>query len=281
MAIIENRYKNNSQIILRLFLAIPEFLRRFSAVILFLISLQLLFTTQLHSKMNAFFLESSIHPIDYSLRFYKSITNEILDFTRSIREWRDVKEQNILLRLELERLKNIETDFSVLQNENESLKNSLKMTSEIKSENIPARVMSISTGVYGMNAILEAGSNSGVKENSVVIRDSIILGRIIEVSDNYSKMRLITDPFSRIPVVSSESKIHAILEGNGDENPSLIFIGEPQKMHLDEILLSSGDGMYFPQGFKIARITNIKGDAIYTSPIIDLTTLDFVNIIKN
>lgn len=281
MAILENRYKARSQILSRSLLAIPEFVSRFLAVILFLLSLQILyFNHNNRSNISAMALESASYPIDFSLRIYDSITSPINDLKDFLHDLHDLRRQNIELKIELQKLQGIASYAEYLLRENQHLHEALKITADIKHINVPARVLSISTGPYGMYAILAVGSDSGIEHGQIVINGFSIVGRIVEVSKSHSKMALISDFSSRIPVFGSESGVKAILAGFNDNNPSLLYVLDGAEVKRGEVLISSGDGKNFPQGYKVARVKNISGAIISTIPEVSLSTLRYVNVLK-
>lgn len=281
MAILENRYKAQSQIVARSILAVPEFVRRFLSVILFLLSLQILyFSHNYKSNISAIALENASYPIDFGLRIYDSITKPINNFTNFIYDFRDLRRQNLELKIELKKLQDISSYAEVMRVENNHLQKALNITSEIKQINIPARVLSIATSAYGMYAIIDSGSDSGIENGQTVINGFSIVGRIIEVSKSHAKMALISDFSSRIPVFGNESGVKAILAGSNDNNPSLLYVLDGAEVKYGELLISSGDGKNFPQGYKVARVKSISGSIITTTPEVSLSTLRYVNVLK-
>lgn len=281
MAILENRYKAQSQILSRSILAIPEFVRRFLAAILFLLSLQILyFSHNNRSNISSIAIENASYPIDVGLRIYDSITEPINNIKDFLRDFHDLRRHNIELRIELKRLQELASYAEYLNIENQHLQNALKIASDIKQINIPARVLSISTGPYGMYAILASGSDSGIENGQIVINGFSIVGRIVEVSKSYSKMALISDFSSRIPVFGSESGVKAILAGTNDNNPSLLYVLDGEKVKQGELLISSGDGKNFPHGYRVARVKSISDAIIATTPEVSLSILRYVGVLK-
>lgn len=280
MAILQNRYKAKSQILLRSILAVPEFLRRFSAAILFILSLQILYFSNTSSKISSVALEYSSYPIDFVLRIYDSATTSVGSIATFVRDFKDLRRENIELKLQLKKLQEVASYMQYLDSENKSLQKALKVSSGIKLLHIPARVLSLSTGPYGMSAIINSGIDSGVEEGQIVISDSAIVGKITGVSKSHSRMSLITDFSSRIPVFGSESGVRAILSGSNDNHPNLLYVLDDSKVKKGEVLISSGDGQSFPPGYKVARVLSVSNNLITTTPEVSLSTLRYVNILK-
>lgn len=280
MAILENRYKAKSQILLRSILAVPEFVRRFLAAILFILSLQILYFGNGSSNISSAALEYSSYPIDFVLRIYDYAASSITSITTSLRDFKDLRRENIELKLKVKKLEEVASYVGYLDSENKSLQKALKVSSGIKFLHIPARVLSVSTGPYGMSAIVNSGIDSGVAEGQIVISDSAIVGKITEVSKSHSRMALITDFSSRIPVFGSESGVRAIVAGSNDNYPNLLYVLDDAKVKSGEILISSGDGQNFPSGYKVAKVLSVSKNLITTMPDVSLSTLRYVNILK-
>lgn len=279
MALIENRYRDNGQTFTKIIFMVPNLFRRFSAAIFFLLSLQLIYASS-NTQLHLYALEYSSYPIDNVMNLHRSITNQISNIASSISDLSGIRKENIALRLEVDRLKAIEAHAAMLSSENQRLQKALGLKSANKYNTISARLLSIATGPYTRSAIIDGGSNQGVEIDQVVIHNSAVLGRIVEVTSNYSKMRLITDFTSRIPVVSEHSRLKGVVAGGNNNNPELKYIADKDSLELGESLVTSGDGEFFPTGLKVAKITKITDGNIFTAPAIDPSKIDFIEIIK-
>jgi rod shape-determining protein MreC len=279
MALIENRYRDNGQILNKLMFVVPNLFRRFSAVIFFLLSLQLIYASS-NTQLHLYALEYSSHPIDHVLNLHRLITDQISNMASSISDLSGIRKENITLRLELNRLRAIEAHAAALSSENKRLQEALGLKSTHKSQTIAARLLSVSNGPYTRSAIIDGGSNQGIEIGQVVIHNYAVMGRIVEVTPNYSKMRLITDFTSRIPVVSEHSRLKGVLAGGNNNYPELKYIVDKDALELGEILVTSGDGEFFPDGLKVAKITKISDGNILTVPAVDPSKIDLIEIIK-
>lgn len=116
----------------------------------------------------------------------------------------------------------------------------------------------------GPNAVLETimvdlGSRHGAQVLDPVITTKGVVGRIAKTGLNFSTVLLITDPMSKIPVVTTMNRAPAILQGQGPGAPLEVkFISHNMEISPGEILLTSGQGGVFPKGIPIARITKVK-----------------------
>ena len=109
----------------------------------------------------------------------------------------------------------------------------------------------------------------GYAVNNAVISEKGVLGRIISLGLYQAEVLLVEDPRSLIPVTSSSSRLHAILQGSGlGRLGNLKNIKKTANFEIGEKLYSSGLGGIFPTGYPIAKIESI----------IDSPDSEFLNI---
>lgn len=98
----------------------------------------------------------------------------------------------------------------------------------------------------------------GYAVNNAVISEKGVLGRIISLGHYQAEVLLVEDPRSLIPVTSSSSRLHAILQGSGlGRLGNLKNIKKTANFEVGEKLYSSGLGGIFPSGYPIAKIESI------------------------
>lgn len=130
---------------------------------------------------------------------------------------------------------------------------------------------------------VDAGSNAGISLNMIAIYKNNIIGRVIHADPFYSKIALITDKRCKIAVSCLQAKTVGVYEGNNSFTASLEFVPHYEKLILDDLLISTGQGLVYPQGFAVGKIKSleIQGVAykVVVEPLIDLQQLEFVYLI--
>lgn len=130
---------------------------------------------------------------------------------------------------------------------------------------------------------VDAGSNQGINLNMIAMYKNNIVGRVIYVDPLYSKIALVTDKRCKIAVTCSQTKTVGIYQGNNSFEPSLEFVPHYETLALDDILMSSGQGLVYPQGFAVGAIKSFEVcDVAYkvvVQPLIDLHALEFIYLI--
>ena len=101
--------------------------------------------------------------------------------------------------------------------------------------------------------------NSLLLVNQPVLSKEGIIGKVISVGLRSVEVMLSQDPQSLIPVISAESRLHAILKGHGLERKGqLINVKKTATFKKGEELYSSGLGKVFPPNYLVGRVIHIE-----------------------
>ena len=151
----------------------------------------------------------------------------------------------------------------------------------LDSENlITTRVISNSAGSYVKTLTINVGSNDGVKLGNPVINDWGMIGRIVELGRNSSRVLLTVDINSQIPVYFENSLHRAILVGKNSDLLELKFLKKRVLLLDGDRLLTSGEGGVLPRGIPVgiySSAINTKSDKLFVVPA---KNWDKLNILK-
>lgn len=132
---------------------------------------------------------------------------------------------------------------------------------------------------------VDAGSNKGISCNMIAIYKNTIVGRVIHVDPLYSKIALITDKRCKITASCAHTKSVGIYEGNNNFEPLFEFVPHYDALELDDLLISTGQGLVYPQGFAIGTIKSFYvQDVVYkvvVQPLVDLYKIDYVYLVAS
>lgn len=130
---------------------------------------------------------------------------------------------------------------------------------------------------------VDAGANQGINVNMIAMYKNNIVGRVIYVDPLYSKVALITDKRCKVAVSCANTKTVGVYEGNNSIEPTLEFVPHYEKLQVDDLLISTGQGLVYPQGFAIGSIKSFEvQDVAYkvvVQPLVDLQAIEFVYLI--
>ncbi len=107
-----------------------------------------------------------------------------------------------------------------------------------------------------------------------------VVGRLEKVGRYVSRVLLLNDINSRIPVMTSTSEQKAILAGDGSFLPTLVYVGDIRKVQRGENVVTSGLGGIFPPGLPVGRVDEITNGKISVRPYVPFQNLDWVHILR-
>lgn len=191
-----------------------------------------------------------------------------------------VNEENKRLMEENNALKKWQDLAYRLRAENQSLKQQLHIVKEPTSLMLTARVITYPSGLLTKNILVKAGRRDGVKKDQPVVAKNAVLGRIVEVGETTSRVLLIMDLNSRIPVTLESSRVQAILTGTNSDLPKLTHFENDDTTKLEGRVLTSGKGGIFPPGLLLGKIVTHDHGHYVVSPI-SLNRLEYVHILTN
>ncbi len=140
------------------------------------------------------------------------------------------------------------------------------------------RVIATSSGAFVHSALLEAGREHGVRVGQPVINASGLLGRIVEAGSRTSRLLLLTDVNSRIPVLAGSHQVRAILAGDNGAEPRLTMLPQGAELDHGEEILTSGIGGMFPRGLRVGHVSLMPSGPRATLNA-DLGDLEYVSIL--
>lgn len=188
----------------------------------------------------------------------KAPFNLLLDFIISVKDLtityisnKDLRKENIALRkLYLETLEK--------EAENTNLKQMLNFKDEIKLQYdfITSKVYLSPRNDMENTLTLNVGTKNGVKEGYIAIGDNkSVIGRIINVRENYCDVLLLTDINSKIPVHTLNTNEKLILSGSNDDYLNIDFFNSKNPNLVEgDLVYTSGDSNILPDGLYIGKI---------------------------
>ena len=160
--------------------------------------------------------------------------------------------ENRRLRAQVAELQPWRDQAIALKNVNARYEVMLGLRTEPPVAMVTARSISDARGPFVNARLLDAGATKGVKVGNPVINEHGLVGRIGGVSGGVSRMLLVTDVASRIPVLIDRSDARAVLTGDGSGNPRLEYnVQGPGAIQAGDRVLTSGDGGGLPRGVPI------------------------------
>ena len=187
-------------------------------------------------------------------------------------------QENEKLKTEIAELKKLKLNNSYLRAQNKQLNEIVELDKEMAYRTVSAKIMLDKNSPYLNSVIINKGINSDIKLGMPVLSKGHLVGRIVEVNFVSSRILLLNDLNSKIPVVVSPNGDQGILSGVGEANPILDYLPENFNSSGESLVYTSGkDGILVP-GISIGRAFNEDG-RIIVKLFTDPSQIFLVNIV--
>ncbi len=145
-----------------------------------------------------------------------------------------------------------------LEQENAAMRKLLNSPLHETSRRMFAEVVAVDSDPYLQRVVVNRGSSSGVYHSMPVITDEGLVGQVIEVNYSFSRVLLLTDPSSSVPVVNVRNQLRALAEGNGvHDELDIANVARSADVQEGDLLVTSGLGGVFPVGYPVAVVTSV------------------------
>ena len=193
----------------------------------------------------------------------------------------NLKKENEKLKEVIENYKSLDLNLEYLTNENKNLRKVLDAENIINDPKhiVLAKVLVDRNSPFLKSIIINKGTQSGIKKGMPVTQNNYLVGRIVDTNYLSSRVLLLTDLNSRIPVTLGKGNVQAILTGSATKNPKLEYLPEDY-LFVDELTIfaSGKDGIFIP-GTPIGKTTANEGK--YNNEVklfVDPNQLSFVTV---
>ncbi|OGN00573.1 MAG: rod shape-determining protein MreC [Candidatus Yanofskybacteria bacterium RIFCSPHIGHO2_02_FULL_41_29] len=167
---------------------------------------------------------------------------------------------NILLEEEVLKLRSDLAALNELKEENVFLREVLGLDRIIGRDIIDAKTFNLQFTPEGHYMLVNEGLRAGIKNGSIVVSSSgVLIGRIIEVSDNFSRVALITNLDFKVTVRLLHGKTAGISKGLLNDGLFLDFIAQDDEIESGDVLVTSGNDI-FPAGLIVGTVDNVSSD---------------------
>jgi len=253
--------------------------QKFSLVTLIFLSLFVIILGNFNFKVIQI-IKIGINEVVYRSSFLISIPeNKLKKINIKIKDHMELYDKYKNTKLELRSLKEekLISDFLVL--ENKKLRSLIN--EKINSDEILAKVLTDRESPYLKSIILNKGSKDNVKIGMAIIDGVYMVGKVIEVNYTSSRVLLLSDLNSKIPVLIQPPRIQAVASGTGKKYGKIEYTKEEYKLKIaqeERVVYTSGIGGLFKSGIPIGKIFKDTGNQIHFFS--DFTQLDYVKIVS-
>lgn len=193
---------------------------------------------------------------DFTAPLLKSFRSSILAFKRII-PFAALREENRALRQKIDLLTRKLEEAKAAYDENNKLKTLLNFRKTLSYTTIPAQVIGRDPTNWSNSIIIDKGLTSGVRQNRAAISMKGLVGRVLEVGRNSSKILLITDPNSKVGVLIQKNRQGGILIGRPDGRCKMIYIALDSDVAPGDKIITAGFGSIFPKDVLVGEVVKV------------------------
>ncbi|MBI3316588.1 MAG: rod shape-determining protein MreC [Candidatus Omnitrophica bacterium] len=145
-----------------------------------------------------------------------------------------------------------------MMKENDRLKKLLDFKQSLRDKAMTARIVGWDSTPWRKVIILDKGKKSGIQKDSAVVVPEGLAGKILDVGPEISRALLLTDPDSRVSVLTDKTRSQGMVTGLSGPLLSMRYLELESGVEVGETVLSSGVGGLIPKGIRIGKIIAIS-----------------------
>ncbi len=230
-----------------------------------------------------YLLNSAVAPIQYAANLPRTMFDGVYE---RLNTRQGLAEQNVNLKREVLRLKSDLILLDQYREENQRFRELLGSSFVRDEKKMVTEVMAVDTSPYRHQVVIDKGRIDGVYEGQPVINENGIVGQVTFVGAHNSRIMLLTDSNSAIPVQVIRNDIRVIASGNGSiDEIQLEHIPTSTDIQKDDLLVTSGLGGIYPEGYPVAHVKSVQRDnrrefaSIIAEPVVDFDRLRYLLLI--
>jgi rod shape-determining protein MreC len=153
--------------------------------------------------------------------------------------------------------------YEALAHENAELRGLRAALPPIADRWLPAEIVMVQLSSLRQRLLINRGALNGVFKAQAVLDDRGLIGQTAHVGPWSAEVILITDPEHAVPVRIERTGLRTIAVGAGDATSlALPYLPANADIQRGDQLVTSGLGGVFPEGYPVARVTEVHRDAV-------------------
>ncbi len=184
--------------------------------------------------------------------------------------------ENSLLKNKLAFAMKMQNRCRELELENKRLRKFFNFQASSEDSFFVAGVIGRDPSPWFKTIMIDKGAANGLSKGLPVLVAEGIVGQVVSVSKNYSRVLLITDRSSAIDALVQNSRIRGIFKGNNTENCIFEYVLRKDDIHLNDVIVSSGLDGVFPKGLMIWKVIAVhKSNSQLFQKVVVRTSVNF------
>lgn len=206
---------------------------------------------QYRDKASIFILPLQVI-VDAPINAIRTIITGSVEQKRLIEDNAHLRARQLLLESKLQRL-------LALEQENTQLHELLQSTPQIAGKVVVAQLLAVNLDPSLQQVIVDKGERNHIYVGQPVLDAYGVMGQVINVGLLTSKVLLLTDGRSAIPVQDYRNGVRAIAVGMGSiDKLAVINVPDTANIRKGDLFVTSGLGMRFPMGYPVGVVNHLE-----------------------
>ncbi|MEM1341333.1 MAG: rod shape-determining protein MreC, partial [Pseudomonadota bacterium] len=205
----------------------------------------------------------------------------LADLASDFRSYQRIYDQNQELKRELQQMKAWKEAALQLEQENARLLDLNRVQLDPKFTHVTGVVMADSGTPFRQSVLINVGARDGIVDGWATMDGLGLVGRISGVGRETSRVILLTDASSRLPVTIQPAGVRAILAGDNSARPPLDLVEDTDALRPGDRVFSSGDGQVFPAGLLVGEVVQDADRRLRVRLVADYERLEFLRVIRS
>lgn len=227
-------------------------------------------------RFRAAAIDAVVPSFDWAMAPITGAANLISDFE----SYQQLLAQNQDLRRELQQMKAWKEAALQLEQENAKLLDLNNVSLDPELTFVTGVVVTDSGSPFRQSVLVNVGSRDGILDGWPTMDGIGLVGRIAGVGNETSRVLLLTDTSSRIPVTIQPSGQKAILAGDNTLNPPIEFLDDTALVRPGDRVVSSGDGGVFPADLLVGQVALDADGRLRVRLAADYQRLEFLRVLR-
>ncbi len=227
-------------------------------------------------RLRAAVIDTVVPSFDWAMAPITGTANLISDY----QSYQQLREQNQDLRRELQQMKAWREAALQLEQENAKLLDLNNVSLDPQLTFVTGVVITDSGSPFRQSVLVNVGARDGIIDGWPTMDGIGLVGRIAGVGQETSRVMLLTDTSSRIPVTIQPSGQRAILAGDNSLNPPLDFLEDDALVRPGDRVVSSGDGGVFPADLLVGQVALGTDGRLRVRLSADYQRLEFLRVLR-
>ncbi len=205
----------------------------------------------------------------------------VSDMFRSLGDWSSTLQRVAELEEENRQLRQWRERAILLEQQNAQLREVANIQVNEQLSTVAAQVTADTSGAFRNSVLINAGRRNSISDGWAVMDGRGLIGRISGVGRTSSRVILITDTTSRIPVKIRPSGARGIVAGRNTRLPQLELVTNLNQLSSGDTVFTSGEGGIFPPDLLVGTVSVNANNQVVILPAADINNLELVNVIRS